>query len=69
MKIIELVSNYLAFITNEEQDFIAAHPNQIKITDLNERGQWIARNLVRKGVYAISSDNNTMIKDEPNNRS
>lgn len=63
MKIIELVSNYLAFVTNEEKNFISAHPEKVKISSLSEHDKWVAQNLVRKGVYSISSDNNTIIND------
>lgn len=63
MKIIELVSNYLAFVTNEERNFISSHPTAVKISSLSEHDQWVAQNLVRKGVYSISSDNNTIIND------
>lgn len=63
MKIVELVSNYLAFVTNEERNFMTAHPTTVKISSLSEHDQWVAQNLVRKGVYSISSDNNTIFND------
>jgi hypothetical protein len=49
-------------LSNEEQGFIKKH-NEVKITGLTEHDQWIAQNLVRKGVYSISKDTNTLLKN------
>lgn len=62
MKIVQLLSGVGTAITNEEQEFLKKYPTQAKITSLDERNQWIAQNLVRKGVYAISKDNNVIVK-------
>jgi truncated hemoglobin YjbI len=62
MKITQLLSGIDTYLNNEEQQFVESH-DQIKITSLHEREQWIAQNLVRKGIYAISKDNNTLVKN------
>lgn len=61
MKISQLLSGIGTYITNEERQFIESHDDNIRITSLDDHDQWIAQNLVRKGAYAISKDNNTLI--------
>jgi hypothetical protein len=63
MKIIQLLSGIITPITNEEHQFISGHRNNVKIHSLNERDQWLAQNLVRKGLYTISKDSNILIKN------
>ena len=63
MKIAQLLSGMDIVITNEEQKFINNHDNNVRITSLDDHDQWLAQNLVRKGVYAISKDNNTLVKN------
>lgn len=62
MKIRQLLSGVTIAVTNEENRFIQQHDTDIKITSLDEYDQWLAQNLVRKGVYEISNDNRTLIK-------
>ena len=61
MKIVQLLSDLHLPITNEEHRFTSKH-DVVKITSLDERDQWVAQNLVRKGVYEINKDNNTLVK-------
>lgn len=61
MKIVQLLSGFSTTITNEEKTFISKHPNEIKISALDEHDQWLAQNLVRKGIYHISKDDLTLI--------
>lgn len=61
MKIVQLLSDLHLPITNEEHRFVSKH-DSVKITSLDEHDQWIAQNLVRKGVYEINKDNNTLVK-------
>lgn len=61
MKISQLLSHLNIALTNEESDFLRKH-NHVKILSLDEHNQWIAQNLVRKGAYTISNDNQTLIK-------
>lgn len=61
MKIHQLLSGIATSVNNEEQQFIEHHQHSVKLSSLGERDQWIAQNLVRKGVYAISKDSNTLI--------
>jgi hypothetical protein len=63
MKIVQLLSGISTAITNEEQDFIEKYPSHVKITSLDEHSNWLAQNLVRKGIYAISKDNNVIVKN------
>lgn len=62
MKIYQLLDSIQLPVTNEEHDFMNRYNDQIRITSLDERDILLAHNLVRKGVYAISNDNNTLIK-------
>jgi len=62
MKIGQLLSGMSIVVTNAEQAFIHRHKDSVSITSLDEHDQWLAQNLVRKGLYAISKDNRTLIK-------
>ena len=62
MKITQLLSGIGIAVTNQEQQFIENHKNNISITSLSEHDQWLAQNLVRKGIYSISNDSRTLIK-------
>jgi hypothetical protein len=63
MKIVQLLSGIKIPLTNEEKKFVRQHKNHIFLKNLDEHNQWIAQNLVRKGVYSISNDNQTLIKN------
>ena len=63
MKIAQLLSGIGITITNEEHKFIEKHPNAVRLTALDGHGQWLAQNLVRKGIYSLSKDNNTLNKN------
>ena len=63
MKIVQLLSGINTYLTNEEQQFVNTHRESVKIHSLNERDQWMAQNLVRKGLYTISNDSNTLVKN------
>lgn len=60
MKIKQLLSGFPTPISNEEDQFIEHHSGSIKISSLDEHDQWLAQSLVRKGVYTISKDSNTI---------
>jgi hypothetical protein len=60
MRIHQLVSGPSIALTNEETKFVKKHSDQVKITSLDEHDQWLAQTLVRKGVFQISKDNNTL---------
>ena len=62
MKIGQLLSGMHIVLTNEEQSFINRHKDSVSITSLDEHDSWLAQNLVRKGLYSISKDNRTLIK-------
>jgi hypothetical protein len=63
MKIRQLLSGLDIAITNEEQQFIDAHDDRIRLTSLDDREQWLVQNMVRKGLYSISNDSTTLIKN------
>ena len=62
MKISQLLSGHRIMVTNEEQKFIDRNRFAVRLTALDERDSWLAQNLVRKGLYNISKDNNTLIR-------
>ena len=61
MKIAHLLSGIDVALSNQEKQFVEKH-NHVKISSLSEQDQWLAQNLVRKGIYNISKDNQTLIK-------
>lgn len=61
MKIHQLLDTPAIILTNEEQDFISKHNNEIPLRALFDREEVLARNLVRKGVYEISKDSQKLI--------
>lgn len=63
MKIAQLLNGTGLAITSEESQFIKKYGNQVRLTTLDEHAQWVAQNLVRKGVYSISKDDNTLVKE------
>ena len=69
MKIQQLLSGIRMPITNEEHRFIENHNDNIRLSSLDEHDQWVAQNLVRKGVYAISKDSNTLVSKLDENNS
>lgn len=62
MKIGQLLSGLRIALTNQEFQFVNMHKDKISLTNLNERDLWMAQNLVRKGIYTISKDSQTLIK-------
>lgn len=63
MKIVQLLSGVDIAITNEERTFINKHKDQVSILSLDEHDQWLAQNLVRKGIYSLSKDSRAIIKN------
>lgn len=61
MKIAQLLSGVGVHLSNEETQFVNKH-HKIKIESLSEKDLWLAQNLVRKGIYEISTDNKLLIK-------
>jgi len=57
MRIHHLLDEPSILLTNEEKDFIDNMGDEIKVNALKERDQVLAHNLVRKGVYSISKNN------------
>lgn len=62
MKIVQLLSGFATPLNNEEYKFVESHAETLKVTSLSEHDQWIAQNLVRKGVYSMGKDSNTLTK-------
>jgi hypothetical protein len=63
MKIAQLLSGFPTPVTNEENRFIEHHAGNVRLSSLDEHDQWLAQSLVRKGVYTISNDSNTLISN------
>lgn len=61
MKIAQLLSGLGLYLTNEERQFVKKH-REVTVSSLDEHNVWLAQNLVRKGAYSISKDNNTLIR-------
>lgn len=69
MKIQHLLDSISIATTNEESKFISSHADKISLSALDEHEKWIARNLVRRGIYKITKDNNHIVinkSHEPN---
>lgn len=62
MKICQLLNGVHIALTNAEKEFVETHRSRVSLTSLNEHELWMAQNLVRKGVYSISNDSQTLIK-------
>lgn len=62
MKLAQLISGIKIVLNNQEKNFVKKY-NQVKIDSLNEQEQWLAQNLVRKGIYTISKNNQILIKN------
>jgi hypothetical protein len=62
MKIYELIDLPYLPISNEEHLFVENHSSHIDIDTLKDREIVIAQNLVRKGLYSISNDSTTLIR-------
>lgn len=61
MKIHQILGAPSIILTNEEKNFIESHSQSIAIKNLYDRDEVVARNLVRKGVYEISTDNQSIV--------
>ncbi len=63
MKIEHLLSNIDIMLSNQEKKFIDNH-SSLNVNNLKENELWLVQNLIRKGVYEISTqDNNILIKN------
>ena len=60
MRIHHLLDSTPIILTNEEYHFIKSRPDEFKLTALEDRELVVARNLVRKGIYEISKDNQSL---------
>jgi hypothetical protein len=63
MKIQQLLGGISIAVTNEEQQFMERHKDHVKLSSLDDHDQWLAQNMVRKGLYSISNDSTTLIKN------
>ena len=61
MKIHQLLSGLSMPVSNEEDKFIENHRGSVKVNSLDDRDNWLAQNLVRRGVYELSKDDLTLI--------
>jgi len=63
MKIAQLLSGIDVILTNQEKQFVENHRPHLTLDAMSDRDQWLAQNLVRKGIYSISNNNRTLIKN------
>jgi len=63
MKIHQLLSKVDIALSNEETRFLENHDRDVRITSLDDHDRWVAQNLVRKGVFSLSNDSTTLIKN------
>lgn len=62
MRYHEIKGGVPILINNEENAFITEHGDTISIEMLDEHQEFIANNLVRKGVFTISKDGRYIIR-------
>lgn len=62
MKIHQILDGISTIITNEESAFINKHDDDVSLNILDPHSQVVANNLVRKGVYSISTDRKYITK-------
>jgi hypothetical protein len=55
MKILDVINLIGVAINNEERQFVSRHGDDVSLSNLDEREKWLAQNLVRKGLYEIST--------------
>ena len=58
MKITDLLKSPEISLSNEEKNFVRQHGDRVNLLSLDEHAVWLAQNLVRKGIYEISNDDN-----------
>lgn len=63
MKIQHLLDEIQMPVSNEEYRFLERYKDAVRLTSLDEHDTWLAQNLVRKGIYSISKDSNTLIRN------
>jgi hypothetical protein len=57
MRIHHITNGISIIVTNEERQFMSKNDDyDITIESLDDHEQWIAQNLIRKGVYTLSKD-------------
>lgn len=67
MKIHQLLDSPSVIITNEENEFIRTHGDDVSVSILDPHAKVVANNLVRKGVYSISNDRKYITKRTDSN--
>jgi hypothetical protein len=61
MKIHHILNGISIAVSNEEREFIKRHSNTVSLSSLSEHDAWTAQNLVRKGVYKLTSDSRNIV--------
>jgi hypothetical protein len=57
MRIHHVIDGVSILLTNEERQFISKNnDSELTIESLDDHDQWVAQNLVRKGVFTLSKD-------------
>ncbi len=66
MKIHQLLNGIQVAMTNEENEFVKSNGDKVMLSSLDDHNFWVARNLVRKGIYRLSNDNHYIIINREN---
>ena len=61
MRIHQILGAPSIILTNEERNFIFSHSPKISISKLIDRDEVVARTLLRKGVYEVSDDSQSIL--------
>jgi hypothetical protein len=64
MKIHHIIGQPPIIISNEERNFVNKHGDTVSLGFLDEHQSYLANNLVRKGVYTISTDKRYIIRKD-----
>ena len=62
MKIKDFLASMGVMLTNEEKNFVHHFGDAVSLSGLGDHEIWVAQNLVRKGIYEISNNDNQITK-------
>ena len=62
MKIKDVIESMGIVLSNEERNFVTVHGEHVVLTGLDDHDIWLAQNLIRKGIYEISNNDNQINK-------
>lgn len=56
MRIREICEGWGIMTNSEERKFIKAHGSRVNLDKLDQHSRWVAKNLVRKGIYEVAKN-------------